>query len=310
MNLDQPNILRKLAAASALLAAIRRTGSFSAAGADLGQTQSTVSHKVQALERAIGFQLFERTTRQVSPTLKGQIICEAAQASVDALYEALNRVDHLNTAQETVLTLSSSLAMKWLVPAMTRAQERGLQISFQISDALSDIGAAGQPQVAIRFGVGPYPGLHAELLTKCHIFSVRSTSGRSLSGATAAHPARLLRDSRAESDGTALGWEDYLSKADLTVPSFETGAEFERSDLALQAAVAGLGHALGRTLLTETDIGGGLLVVDGPAVPVAGRYWLVTTAEHAGTQSYAQVAAWLKSEVEHSDKILRSHLAR
>ena len=229
------------------------------------------------------------------------------QQGLSALSDALTRIDRLESSQETVLTLSSSLAMKWLLPAMSRAQDRGLQLSLQIDDALSEIGSAGQPQIAIRFGAGPYPGLHAELLTKCDMLPVRAKSGRRLTGATKDHPPRLLRDRRAESDGTALGWEAYWGAAGVQAPAHEVGADFERSDLALQAAVAGLGHALGRTLLIEADIGDGLLVVDGPAVPVVGRYWLVTTPEHARTQSYARVAAWLKSEVEYSRKVLNSH---
>ncbi len=308
MNSDRSDILRRLAAALPLLAAIQRTGSFSAAGSELGQTQSTVSHKIRALEKTCGFQIFERTTRQVQPTRRGAVICEAAQVSISALSDALARIDRLESAQETVLTLSSSLAMKWLLPAMSRAQDRGLKLSLQIDDTLSKIGAAGQPQIAIRFGAGPYPGLHAELLTKSATFPLRAKSGRRLAGATKDHPARLLRDRRAETDGTALGWEAYWNAAGLQAPAHETGADFERSDLALQAAVAGLGHALGRTLLSEADIGDGLLVVDGPVVPVAGRYWLVTTPEHARTQSYARIAAWLKSEVEFSRKVLNSHL--
>ncbi len=306
MNSDRRDIVRKIAAAAPLLAAIQRTGSFSAAGSELGQSQSTVSHKVRALENVIGFQLFDRTTRRIQPTRAGAVLCDAAQVSVTAMSDALARIDKLGTSQETVVTLSSSLAMKWLVPAMPRARARGLKISLQIDDRLSEIGAAGQPQIAIRFGAGPYPGLHAELLTKCHVFAVRSASARGLAQSTADHPARLLRDIRAEGDGTSMGWKAYLDKARLHVAQHETGAAFERSDLAIQAAVAGLGHALGRTLLVEADIGDNLLVVDGPSVAATGRYWLVTTAEHAKTQSYARVAAWLKIEVQHSKKILDS----
>lgn len=309
MNVNKPDVLRRIATAAPLLAAIQRTGSFSAAGAEMAQTQSTVSHKIRALENALGFQLFVRTTRQVQVTRSGDIICNAARVSVDALTEALERIEKLGSSKETILTLSSSLAMKWLVPAMSRARDRGLKLSLQIDDALSDIGAEGQPQIAIRFGIGPYPGLHAELLTKCEVFPVKAKAGRRLTATTQDKPARLLRDLRAEADGTAMSWEAYIEAAKLKGLPHEYGPDFERSDLMIQAAVAGLGHALGRTLLIEADIADALLSVDGPPAPVAGRYWLVTTPEHARTESYARVADWLRAEAEHSKRILSSRLA-
>jgi LysR family glycine cleavage system transcriptional activator len=297
-----------LSAAAPLLAAIHRTGSFSAAAAELGQTQSTVSHKVRTLEQGLGFSLFSRTTRHVDPTRQGRLICEAAGISVDALNDALDRIDKLGTARDTVLTLSSSLAMKWLVPAMSRARERGLRLTLDIDDALSEIGGDGQPQVAIRFGTGPYPGLHAELLAKCAVVAVRGKGTREMGMADKAHPAQLLRDVRAEADGTAMSWEDYLKAAELETVPVENATEFDRSDLALQAAMAGLGHVLGRTLLIDRDIGDGVLDIDGPAIPVAGHYWLVTTPETASTESYNLLAKWLKSEVKRSQAIMRSYL--
>lgn len=292
-----------------MLAAIQRTGSFSAAAAELGQTQSTVSHKIRALEERLGYAVFSRTTRQVEPTRRGLILCEAARATVEATTAALNRIDNLSQSRDTVVTLSSSLAMKWLIPAMPRAQARGLRLSLQIDDGLSEIGADGQPQIAIRFGTGPYPGLYAEFLSKSSVIAVRGKSARPLERATQDHPAPLLRDSRAEADGTAMSWEAYLAAIGQAALPTTTGAQFDRTDLAIQAAVGGLGHALGRTLLIEADIGDGLLAVDGPAIPLPGRYWLVTTPEHAQTQSYKQTAEWLKSEVARSQHLSRKYLA-
>lgn len=307
MNERKPNSIKALFAAAPMLAAIHRTGSFSAAAADLGQTQSTVSHKVRTLEQALGFSLFTRTTRHVEATRRGQLICEASGISVDVLNDALDRIDKLSTALDTVLTLSSSLAMKWLVPAMPRARERGLRLTLDIDDALSEIGGDGLPHVAIRFGTGPYPGLHVELLARCAVVAVRGKSARALARAAKNRPAQLLRDVRAEADGTAMSWEAYLDAAGLGAVPVENATEFERSDLALQAAMAGLGHALGRSLLIDRDIGDGLLDVDGPAIPIAGRYWLVTTPETASTESYAVLAKWLKAEVRRSQAITRSY---
>ena len=150
--------------------------------------------------------------------------------------------------------------------------------------------------------------MHAELLAKCAVVAVRGKGTRALAMAAKNRPAQLLRDVRAEADGTAMSWDDYLKAAGLEAAPVENATEFERSDLALQAATAGLGHALGRSLLIDRDIGDGVLDVDGPAIPIAGRYWLVTTPETASTESYAVLAKWLKAEVRRSQAITRSYL--
>jgi DNA-binding transcriptional LysR family regulator len=60
-----PNELR-------LLLAVERTGSFTAAAADLDLTQSAVSHAVRTCERKVGAVLFERGRTGARPTAAGQ----------------------------------------------------------------------------------------------------------------------------------------------------------------------------------------------------------------------------------------------
>ncbi len=48
--------------------AVYRTGSFRSAADELGVTQSTVTKRIQQLEKAVNMRLFNRTTRAVEPT--------------------------------------------------------------------------------------------------------------------------------------------------------------------------------------------------------------------------------------------------
>lgn len=306
MKKTQRKILQKLAGAAPTLAAVFRTRSFTQAARELDVHQSAISHKIGNLEESLGLPLFTRTTRNVTPTLQGAPICNACMTSIEALTDALDAVFRIQQHDGTVLSLSSSLAMKWMVPAMSRARDRGLKITLNINDDLTDLGQSGVSQAAIRFGPGPYPGLHATMLAHCFAIPVSNRKTSRLSGG--GRRAVLLRDTRAEADGTEISWEQYIGTEEYRNRRFDTSVTFERTDVAIQAAIGGLGHALARTLLVEADLEAGLLFNSGPPKPVRSRYWLVTTPDFAQTQAYTKLASWLTSEVRTSKNILQAHL--
>ncbi|WP_337660527.1 LysR family transcriptional regulator [Anderseniella sp. Alg231-50] len=304
---SQQLTLQKLASAAPALAAVCRSKSFTKAARELGVHQSAISHKIRNLEEDLGFALFARTTRTVVPTLQGAPICAASATSADALSDALDAVTRIQRDNGTTLSLSSSLAMKWVVPAMPRARALGLRIALNIDDDLTEFGESEVSQAAIRFGPGPYPGLHATVLSHCHAIPVCSRNASSfLSGND--RDTVLLRDTRAEEDGTNGSWEQYFGSDLYRSGRFDTSVTFDRTDVAIQAAIGGLGHALARTLLVEADLEAGILINSGPSKPVRSRYWLVTTPDFAQTDAFKKMAAWLASEVGKSRQILQKHL--
>lgn len=112
-----------------LLAAIHREGSFAAAAQAqaLDLDPSSVSHRVRALQEYLGLSLFARTTRRVRPTGAGAILCAGAVRSAEEMQRALAAARAVGTASESGLRLSvtSSVAMKWLVPGFRTRTARG-----------------------------------------------------------------------------------------------------------------------------------------------------------------------------------------
>ena len=76
------NLIVRLAAASHYLVALRDTGSFTKAAQEFGIHQTALSHRLRGLEDAIGQKLFERTTRSLNLTPAGEIVCDAADATM------------------------------------------------------------------------------------------------------------------------------------------------------------------------------------------------------------------------------------
>ncbi|UES59704.1 LysR family transcriptional regulator (plasmid) [Roseibium aggregatum] len=294
---ERDELQNRLLLNAQLLHAIAEEGNFSRAAVAVGLEQSAVSHRIKSLEAALGIRLFERTTRRIVPTEAGRIVCDAAQRCQEIWGSALSRIADVKTSRTIRLSVSSSVAMKWIVPALQRAQEAGLDLVVDVEDRLVDL-HAGEAQAAIRYGTGPYPGFHAEALMTAQLVPVARPGllkGQMVPGKGT---SALLADRSGGTDGTGFSWTDYFTGCNWPEPPSRPVASFARADLAIQAAISGMGVALGRTLLIENDIEAGFLEVVGKPVASKAKYWLVTTAAYADTEGYRDLRAWIGSEIE------------
>jgi DNA-binding transcriptional LysR family regulator len=113
-------------------AAVAREGGFSRAARRLGQTQSSISQAVAALERDVGEPLLVRAGRRVELTEAGRVLlahAERAFAELEAAAGELAALRDLQTGRLAVGT-SDTLAT-WLLPAVLggfRARHPGVEL--------------------------------------------------------------------------------------------------------------------------------------------------------------------------------------
>ncbi|WP_297121208.1 LysR family transcriptional regulator [Thalassospira sp.] len=296
--MSRADLIGRVSPLAPVLAAIARENSFSKAAEKLGVHQSAISHRITQLEETLGFALFERTTRQITPTEYGRVLCAAAIETVDIWDGAFDRLEKFRTEGTVRLSVASALAMKWVLPNLASAQQAGLEIALDVNDRPVDF-STGTIDAAIRFGAGPYPGLHSSLLKKAAIVPVARPGygggGRGLEDVLGDPGVTLLKDAVGERDGTDFSWGYYCANAGVSFDADFRSLAFDRADLVLQAAINGMGIGLGRTLLIEGDIAQGFLEAVGPAVAMKSAYWLVCSPEFAKTERHANLKAWLKS---------------
>lgn len=96
--------------------AIAREGSFSRAADKLYSTQPTVSTQVKKLSDAVGEPLFEQIGRKVYLTEVGRIMLEAAEAILDQLALAEERVNELRGVAGGTVRLSVVSTAQYFVP--------------------------------------------------------------------------------------------------------------------------------------------------------------------------------------------------
>ncbi|MCJ9429538.1 LysR substrate-binding domain-containing protein [Kordiimonas marina] len=291
--------IMKLIQASPFLAALYTERTFTGAAKKLHVHQTAVSHRIRALEDILGVTICERTTRSIQFTRAGELLCEAAYKSIEDLTATLSTIITSRRTPAIRLSTSPSMAMKWLVPLLADAKSSGLDLTVQAQTLPVDL-IRGEADVALRFGPGPYPGLRAIRLSHPYMVALASPAYIARKGIDPKDPWRqeldILMDVRAETEMSGFGWSVMAEHDPRFTQSLDSVTTFDRTDLAMLAAINGLGVTLGRTFLMEDDINNGFLVPLGLPVPLNASDWLLASYEFAATEKFKALAAWVQAQ--------------
>src|ERR687883_271024 len=102
--------------------AVARERSFTRAAAQLGVSQSALSHAISGLEARLGLRLLTRTTRSVSPTEAGERLLRSVGPHLDDIDAALAALRELREkpAGTIRITATENVANAVLWPALAR----------------------------------------------------------------------------------------------------------------------------------------------------------------------------------------------
>jgi LysR family glycine cleavage system transcriptional activator len=270
--------------------------SFTRAAAELNVTQTAVSHQIRRLEEQLGLRLFIRQNRTLTLTREAQGYLPAVRAAFLDLRGATERL--LRGPRDDVLTVSTmvTVAAKWLVPRLARFQEAnpGIEVRIATGTRLVDF-RREEVDLAIRYGRGSWPGLRADWLMAEELFPVCAPA--LLAGANPiARPADLANHTLLHVEMGYDEWQLWLTAAGLPAAiATQRVMRFDDRLMALQAAIDGLGVAMGHAPLVETDIAAGRLVVpfDAYQLPAEAGYYVVGPPETAELDKIRKFRTWL-----------------
>ncbi|MBF0470450.1 MAG: LysR family transcriptional regulator [Gammaproteobacteria bacterium] len=158
-------------------AAVVGEGSFTAAAEALGVSKSVVSKQVSHLEKHLGVQLLQRTTRRLHLTQAGEVFASYTQRIMSDVREAEQSVLPLQNEPQGRLRISApeSLAVSLLPEALLRFQQRfpKLEMEVHITGRFVDLVEEGI-DVALRVGELEDSSLVARLLIPCSFHACAS----------------------------------------------------------------------------------------------------------------------------------------
>jgi len=269
--------------------AAARSGSFSGAGAELNVSAAAVSRMVHLLEQRLGVELFERKANRLALTPAGR----AYQSGLTPIFDALASLTAQVTAPSgmRVLTIGvgPTFAMRWLIPRLSefRSEEPDIDVRFTTGGAAVPFGEDWS--CGIKLGTGDWPGLVAEPLFAGDLLPVCAPRlAAQLKRPGDLRGPHLLRVAHASDD-----WPSWLKAAGVARVTAR-GTEFQFYGQALQAAIDGLGVAMGIRPYIDDDLAAGRLVAPfALSVPKGMRWYLVYRGFRTEQRDFAAFRRWI-----------------
>lgn len=278
-----------------------RYGSIKHAAEVMGVTSGAVSQQLRILEERIGTPLFSRTRYGVELTEVGAKVHPAMLRAFDQIESGLDTLEASKAPLAVTVSTVPSFAASWLVPRLGSFTDLHPEIEVRVeaSSTVVDL-RKERVDVAIRHGLGDYPGLDAVHLVAPELIPVAKpdllAAGPAIGKPVDCLAYPLLQDSdRADWRlwFKALGVEDDAR--------MERGPSFDDDFLLVRAAEAGQGIALIRDVYARAEINAGRLAValDCPW-PTEFAYYIVTLPQAAERPAIARFVAWLLTQAERS----------
>ncbi|MCK1741038.1 transcriptional regulator GcvA [Bradyrhizobium sp. 139] len=270
--------------------------SFTLAASELNVTQTAISHQIRRLEEELGIRLFVRQNRALALTPEARDYLPGVRAAFNDLRLATDRLRRKDDDKVLTVSTLASLAAKWLLPRLTDFQEQhpGIDVRITTSTSLVDF-QRDNVDAAIRYGRGQWPGLRADWLMADELFPVCSPSllrgDKPLRRPEDLRDHPLLHTSNANSDD----WRLWLTAAGLPVDiARQPGITFDMIFMTIQAAIDGIGVAMGRTSYVQDDIAKGRLVVPFKiALPADAGFYVVAPEGRREAPKLAAFRQWV-----------------
>lgn len=277
-----------------VFAVVASHGNLQRAADELNLSRGAISQRIKQLEIELGVVLLVRGARGVSLTPKGERCYAAMEEALAILDTALVSIGE--GGDRITLHLGSSTATKWLMPRMDAFADKfpNVSLTTQVHEQIL-ARSLGRNEISIWPGK-PHdanPGHASRRLTDIRLIAVCSPDFLRPDwpmGLETLLTLSLLQDAHRR-------WEKLIEATGCG--DAHKLLNFDRSALALDAAIGGHGVAIAPTYMVENDLGSKKLVeiwVD--PEPCDDQLYISWSKDHLGQTRIKRVVDWIASEFE------------
>lgn len=193
------------------------------------------------------------------------------------------------------MSVSPTFAIRWLLPRLLRFNEKhpGIEVSVDTTHKLVEFPRDGV-DLAIRMGRGDWPGLQATCLVREKLVPVCAPQmASSIQSAADLSRLPLLHVTQANDD-----WATWCELAGIDLVCSVPAMRFDTIQMAFEAAIEGLGVAIGRLPLIKSDlVAKRLIPVLGPPRYCGTGYWLVAGHDSLPRPEVVAFRGWIDGEL-------------
>ena len=292
-------MMRKLPPLNALKAfeATARLSSVTKAAAELSVSHSSISQHIKQLEEYFGQKLFDRQGRGLSPTSSAAAYLEDLRTCFDRIAVASERLVQVGDRSGLTINATPSFAMRWLIPKTSLFQIMHPSLSIKVTTSLSDeIVHLNQPYDFI---------IRREHMTRQGYVCKRFLDDRSTPVMAPAlyerlkpeKPSDLMKYNLLHMRSRPQAWKHWFGDRGVAVEDTIGGAFFDHFFLSLQAAISGMGVAIGPFAFIEDDLRDGRLMVPFPHFTLDGPgFHILYSPEFAERGAGKLFMEWLEAE--------------
>jgi DNA-binding transcriptional LysR family regulator len=246
------------------------------AGEELGVTYSAISHQIRSLEALLGTALFDRRHRPLKLTPDGEQLLATVVDAFDQLATAADGIQGGGYRGEITISCIPGLAANWLAPILGDFLAIHPRIKIHmLTDYWRRPSTFEEADIAIHYGSAEQPNRRVVRLGHSEFFPV--CSPRLLGGIDPIRRPEDLRRYTLLHEYNDESWSRWFAAAGVKSAPDARGVYFDSAHLALQAARAGYGIAMGDTPTVAADLREGRLMQPFlQAVPAVHPYYLIT----------------------------------
>ncbi|MBT4043264.1 MAG: transcriptional regulator GcvA [Rhodospirillaceae bacterium] len=222
-------------------------------------TPGAISRQIQGLEEMLGTRLFHRHHKRVELTAQGRDYLAEISTPLDHLAAATARLRGERHSAAISICAYPTFAIRWLLPRWGRFYDRHPDVDVRLTTSLNPVDFSRDDydlSIQVMGGNAQTAGLQSHQFLSVDTYPICSPDVAARINA----PSDLVEHTLIHSGPRPTDWRRWLTTVGLPTLNGARELRFESLNLAIQAAIEGIGVAIGIDALVREDLAQGRLV--------------------------------------------------